>query len=73
MERLEGLGGLEPVRLMVLLSVFCGGVLLIALSRALFGKSRFFRYVREGPPWLALALSVGLLVLVFAVAGRLLG
>ncbi|WP_018466977.1 hypothetical protein [Calidithermus timidus] len=73
MERLEGLSGLEPLRLVVLLTVFCSGVLLVALSRALLGKTRFFRYLQEGPPWLALALSAGLLALIFALAGRLLG
>lgn len=72
MERLEGLSDLEPLRLVVLLTVFCGGVLLVALGRAALGRTRFFRYLREGPPWLALALSVGLLALIFALAGRLL-
>ncbi|RIH89465.1 hypothetical protein [Calidithermus roseus] len=73
MERLEGLSDLDPVRLVVLLTVFCGGVLLVALSRALLGRTRFFRYLQEGPPWLALALSAGILVLIFVLAGWLIG
>jgi len=72
-ERLEGLSGLDPVRLVVLLTVFCSGVLLVALSRALLGRTRFFRYLQEGPPWLALALSAGILVLIFMLAGWLIG
>jgi hypothetical protein len=73
MERLEGLSGLDPVRLVVLLTVFCCGVLLVALSRALLGKTRLFRYLQEGPPWLALVLSTAILALIFVLAGRLLG